>query len=160
MLRVTSVYASVRRVLPCVSPWRVQAVTCCSTGAINIARARHKMYPASSPIGFCGPHGRTQRFLGLERLPVITSDSACASQTADPVPELREVLLFRACQASIFLGSGTFGASFRALAGPLRELDACRSLRAISFPLLHALPLVLSRCIPHSTVLPVLQNFR
>ena len=47
--------------------------------------------------------------------------------------------------------------SFSALSGPLRELDACR---AISFPLLHTLPLILTRCILHPMVLTVLQNFR
>ncbi|DBA81385.1 TPA: hypothetical protein ACH3X2_006982 [Trebouxia sp. C0005] len=57
--------------------------------------------PVHSPIGFCGPHGRTQRFQGLERLPVRTGESAYASQTADPFPELRALLLFRPCQASI-----------------------------------------------------------
>ncbi|KAA6422704.1 MAG: hypothetical protein FRX49_07239 [Trebouxia sp. A1-2] len=87
---VTSVYAqgnSVRQSVARTSRYMLPTV------AINIARARHKMYPVHSPIGFCGPHGRTQRFQGLERLPVRT---------------------------------GTFGASFRALAGPLRELDAYR----------------------------------
>ncbi len=43
------------------------------------------------------------------------------------------------------MGLGTYGASFSALSGPLRELDACRSLGAISFPLLHTLPLILIR---------------
>ena len=71
------------------------------TVAINIARARHNIYPVSSPIGFYGPCGRTQRLQGLERLSGRTSESACASQTADPVPELRAVLLSRPCQASI-----------------------------------------------------------
>ncbi len=40
------------------------------------------------------------------------------------------------------------------------ELDAYRSLRAISFPLSHTLPLVLTHRILHSMVLPVLQNLR
>ncbi len=130
------------------------------TIAINIARARHKMYPVSSPIGFYGPYDRIQRLQGLERLPVRTSEAACASQTADPVPELRAVLLFKPCKASIWLGLGTYGANFNALAGPLRELNACRSLRAISFVLSHTLPLVLTRRISHLMVLQVLQNFR
>jgi len=65
------------------------------TVAINIARTRHKVYPVSSPIGFYGPYvyGRTQRLQGLDRMPVRTSESACASQTADPIPELRAVFL-------------------------------------------------------------------
>jgi len=141
--------ASVRSA--CTSRYRLPTV------AINIARARHKMYPVSSPIGLYGPYGPAQRLQGLEWPSVRTTESACASQTADPLPELRAVLLFRPCQASIFLGVGTYGASFSALSGPLRELDACR---AINLPLLHTLPLILIRCIIHSMVLTVLQNFR
>jgi len=118
------------------------------------------MNPVSSPIGFYGPYGPAQRFQGLERLSVRSTGSTCASQTADPLPELRAVLLFRPCQASIYLGLSTYGESFSALSGPLRELDACRSPRAISFPLLHTLPLILTCRILHFMVLPVLQNFR
>ncbi len=158
LLRVTTVYpteysgASVRGA--CTSRYRLPTV------AINIARARHRMYPVSSPTGFYGPYGPTQSLQGLEPLSVRGTGSACASQTADQLPELRAVLLFRPCQASIFLGLGTYGASFSALSGPLRELDACRSPKAISFPLLHTLPVILIRRILHSMVLTVLQNFR
>ncbi len=129
------------------------------TVAINTARARHKV-PVSSSIGFYGPYGPTQHLPGLERLSVRSTGSSCASQTADPLPELRAVLLFRPCQASIYLGLGTYGASFSAWSRPLRELDACSSLGAISFPLLHTLPLILTRRILHFVVLAVLQNFR
>ena len=81
-LRVTTVYAT--GVLACLSPWRIQAVTgCLGTVVINIARSRHKMYPVSSPVGGYGPYGRTKRPRGLERLPVRTSECACALQTAD-----------------------------------------------------------------------------
>ncbi len=138
----------------CTSRYRLPTV------AINKARARYKMYPVSSPIGFYGPYGPTQHLPGLERLSVRSTGSSCASQIVDPLPELRAVLLFRPCQASIYLDLGTYGASFSALSGPLRELDACRSLGAISFPLLHTLSLILTRRIPHSVVLAVLHNFR
>jgi hypothetical protein len=111
--RVTTVYAteysgaSVRGA--CTRGYRLPTL------AIKTARARHRMYPVSSPIGFYGPYGPTQRLQGLERLSVRSTGCACASQTADPLPELRGVLLFRPCQVSIYLGLGTYGASFSAL---------------------------------------------
>ncbi len=67
------------------------------------------MNPVSFPIGFYGPYGPTQRCQGLERLSVRSTGSTRASQTADPLPELRAVLLFRPCQASIYLAVGTYG---------------------------------------------------
>jgi len=67
------------------------------------------MNSVSSPVGFYGPYGPTQRFQGLERLSVRSTGSTCASHTADPLPGLRAVLLFRPCQASMYLGLGTYG---------------------------------------------------
>jgi len=112
VLRCATEYsgASVRGA--CTSRYRLPTV------AINIARARYRMYPVSSPIGLYGPYGPTQCLPGLERLSVRSIGSTCASQTADPLSELRAVLLFRPCQASIYLGLGTYGAKFQCVVRP------------------------------------------